>query len=782
MPILGICIALSGCAGGTSGGADCSKPSTVIASLKVWPTDVVVNQGETYTLAPETSNACGNSITGASFAWGSEDTSIISVNDYGQVTGLKTGKTRINVHPRSGPEGRPLEGGEATLVARVNVAVQAQLQTHPPIKSIRVYPPGPVVMAKGSTLQMAAQALDATGRQIPGIAFSWTSDWVDVATVDPQGGVVRALQAGLVKITAFPTSSSGVPPTVTVVTVLDVNGAPSPPPILTVTPADMLLSIGDVGQFEATVTDATSGVQLPATVTWTATPVGVVSLNPLPSQGVLLEVTGLAAGTAQVTPTATVGGFRVVGAPLPVTVLSKSGLAVGAGWQTVAALPLDLAQHRMSAVGNTLFITGGIAGDPTLGAGPREDVLRTRVGTGVDHPAGTLWATTTTLNPAPVQGWDLSPYSRSDDPYLRLINYCTYDPVCLSIKREAVLDVTNTITLPSRWVHYQVFGHAQSVWSNPATGQNRIFAVGGLDAQVDLGIYGPGSSNAVGPQQQRYSDLVLWGDVKADGTLPVSNAWFEGLRLPAGTYTGTDFVDDKPGRAYAATVVHNNRLYVLGGWGWIWKNSAQRYVGLNRPELLMADIDLLTGALKTPWWLPSLLPEPLNRHAVAMVGDWMVVSGGRTGSDETVTDQVSNRVYVSKVSSTNGWPGPWNQARPLPRPVQSHAMLNIPGTSYLVMIGGDDLYTGASADVYLTQMNLVTGALGPWQLLPPVPADASGVPGITGMGSAVVVQTVNGRKIAHIYVAGGGILSGLGPVGYEISRHTAVFRLDIEIP
>jgi uncharacterized protein YjdB len=60
----------------------------------------------------------------------------------------------------------------------------------------------------GSTVQLSAQALDAAGNPLSGVAFSWSSSDGGVASVNGSG-LVNAKKEGAVTITAAGGGKSG---------------------------------------------------------------------------------------------------------------------------------------------------------------------------------------------------------------------------------------------------------------------------------------------------------------------------------------------------------------------------------------------------------------------------------------------------------------------------------------------------------------------------------------------------------------------------------------------
>jgi len=753
IPILGILFALSGCSGAfsaSSGGGSCSEASPVVNSAVVFPVEPNLLPGESKPLATEMVNACGFVVSGATMGWTSSNPTVVSVDSAGHLTAQAIGTAAVIGRLIAGPGGRGLQSGEASVSVEATVRVVSARTGD--AKDLLIFPSDP----KGVLdvpVQLTAVPVDRFGNMVPGTTIEWTSDNPFAASIIG-AGLVAPTQIGQVGITAH-LSNAGVSPVslkTTQLTVQAVTGAAPPPPNVSILPASMTMYVGQVRTVQVSVTDPLTGEPVPASITWQMTPVGVVSLEPLIPPGDQARLTGLAAGSVQLVATATTSTATVVSDPAVVTVLSYDALIPGT-WTRTPNLPIDLSHHRMSAVNGHLFVTGGV-GSSFMHGGPVEDVFRALI-----YPGGLL---SDPLDPLSPSWWDHSYHYPSTDPKIRNFGACSgWDPACLYIWREAHGQVF------AQYVHYQVFDHAQTAWSN------HIYLAGGVDAQVDLGVQ-PEDPNAVGPDITNFSDRILMGDVWADGTLidwRESPSW----RIPDEGVVGPNLLD-VPGRSGSALAVHGQRLYLTGGWGWAQDMTTLSYTGRNHDTVWVTDLDPITGE-PLGWRETTPMPEPLNRHAMAVVGDWLVVSGGVTGIDQTVVDEVRATFRLGRVDPATGHISRWNLGRSLPKPLSRHAMLAIPGTNYLLVIGGDDLYS-ASPDVYLTDVNPYTGAMGGWRLLPPVPAEF----GLTGMAAEVVMGDNNGTPVARVYVSGGGPVATGGPANYEIGRGPQTWMLQFTPP
>lgn len=739
---LGILLPLAACAGASvGGGGSCGGADTAVTRLKVYPEALEIGAGDTFQLATQAKNACGFQVSGAKLAWESSDSFVASVNAFGKVSGRAGGSVRVTASVVGAPSGK-LEAAGGGASGSTNVTVSPFPQPSPPLTfTVVVLPPDPVVAA-GQHLQMTAMAVDGTGARVEGISFVWTSSRPDIAGINTNTGDVTAVVQGVTDITAHVVGAAVNPMGSTTLVVLDENGAPMPPPNVAVSPSGLVLAVGEARQVHATVTDTLTGSAITTAVTWVASVGGVVTLTPVSADGDVMRVTGFAPGATQLRARATVNGNTVESGPVGVRVLN-SVPGVSTDWTQVQSLPYlgGIYGHDMSVVDGRLFVTGGVTGNVTAG-GFREDVARADL-----QADGTLRRVGGAL------GWDRAAPPSDSDPAVRVLAPCVDDPLCMSILREA------TGTIPQRVVRYQVARHAQ------ASTDTHVYVAGGIDAQVDLGI-DPSDPGAVGPDVTRYSDRVLAGAVAADGTI----AWHEEDRIPA--LTLADGATDIPGRTAAALVRYHDWLYLLGGWNWV--DDGTRFVGRNRDEVLRAAIDPVTGNL-SPWALVGRMPEPLNKHAAAVAGDWLIVSGGSNGANETSPETITDAVYIARLDPATGdiVAGAWRQTRSLPRPLEYHRMVALPDDLRVVVVGGDDpSLSAASADAYLSEVDPVSGLLEDWLFLPELPVSD----GLTSLAAAAVGE-VGGAPAFRVYIGGGGVPQG-GDVS-NLLRYDDVYFIDL---
>jgi alpha-tubulin suppressor-like RCC1 family protein/uncharacterized protein YjdB len=142
--------------------------SQVPAAARIETTlDTLTWFGQTTRLTAVATDARGNEIAGAVFAWSSSDSGMARVDTAGVVTALDNGQATISATV-----------GET--VASVALAVAQQVTT------VTVSPTTATIDV-GATQQFAATAEDAGGTTVTGVKFLWVSANANVAVVDTTG-------------------------------------------------------------------------------------------------------------------------------------------------------------------------------------------------------------------------------------------------------------------------------------------------------------------------------------------------------------------------------------------------------------------------------------------------------------------------------------------------------------------------------------------------------------------------------------------------------------------
>ena len=164
---------------------------TAVASVRVSPTNLSLNVGQSAPLQAQTLDASNNPLPGRTVLWFTSNSSVATVNTSGVVTAVGSGTATITATS---------EGKSAT--AAVVVA--------PPPSTITVTPSSATVDV-GKTVQLNAVYRDGQGRTVSK-TFNWESSNTQVATVS-SSGKVTGRKEGTVTIKA---TASGITGTATI--------------------------------------------------------------------------------------------------------------------------------------------------------------------------------------------------------------------------------------------------------------------------------------------------------------------------------------------------------------------------------------------------------------------------------------------------------------------------------------------------------------------------------------------------------------------------------------
>ncbi|PYO65903.1 MAG: hypothetical protein DMD69_15945 [Gemmatimonadetes bacterium] len=250
----------------------------------------------------------GRPVAGQTFTWSSSDPAIATVDATGLATGLAPGSVTIT----------------ATAAGVVGTATLSVAQV---ITSVVVTPASATLDALGLAQPFTAIAQDANGNVILGRSFTWSAAPAGVATIDPVTGIATALANGITTITA---TTGGVSGTATLSVAQIVKS-------VVVSPASATLdAFGLTQQFSAVAQDANGNVVPGQTFAWSASPAGVVAIDP---------VTGLA--------TAVANGVATISA----TMAGVSGTAVLSVVQAVGSVVVSPATATLDALGLTQQFT-----------------------------------------------------------------------------------------------------------------------------------------------------------------------------------------------------------------------------------------------------------------------------------------------------------------------------------------------------------------------------------------------------------------------------------------
>jgi uncharacterized protein YjdB len=279
-------------------------------SVSIAPDAVTITAvGGTRDLVITVRDANGNIIGSPAVTWTSSNESVATVNASGRITAASPGSALIRA-----------TAGE--VFAEVPVSVSQAVST------IRITPSTAALDAFGARVSFTAEAIDAGGSAVPGVAFNWLTTTPGVLAVDAATGAAEAIGNGAATVIA----ASGTARGSAVVNVQQVAAS------ATVTPtAGEIPAPGGTLQYTAVVRDRNSNVIAGATPVWTSLDPAIATVN---------AATGLVTAQAEGTTTirAAVGTVNATGA---VTVLA--GAPVGEG--TLAGRVVDPANGNAPVAG-----------------------------------------------------------------------------------------------------------------------------------------------------------------------------------------------------------------------------------------------------------------------------------------------------------------------------------------------------------------------------------------------------------------------------------------------
>ncbi|HET7586349.1 MAG TPA: Ig-like domain-containing protein [Gemmatimonadaceae bacterium] len=254
---------------GKTGTANVTVNPVPVASVSVDPTSATLHPGDRLTLTATVKDADGNTLTGRTVVWSSDNPDAATVpTGSGTVTARNVGTAIISATAEG-------HSGSATISV---VPV--------PVASVDVTPSSSTLTV-GDAVQLTATPRDADGNALSGRDITWDSDNDAVATVNATGRVTTHAE-GDANITATVEGQIGV-------AAIHVN--PVPVATVTVSPSAPHVTVGDSVQLTATMKDAGGNTLAGRTVTWSSNSTGVATVD---ANG---KVHGVAEGSATITAT-----------------------------------------------------------------------------------------------------------------------------------------------------------------------------------------------------------------------------------------------------------------------------------------------------------------------------------------------------------------------------------------------------------------------------------------------------------------------------------------------
>ncbi|MBK6485420.1 MAG: Ig-like domain-containing protein [Gemmatimonadetes bacterium] len=239
-----------------------------MATIEISPTSIDIEVGATTQLTAAAKTASGSTLA-RTFSWTSTDPARATVSANGLVTGVATGSGIVIT--------ASVDGRSGSATASVRLA---------PVNTITVSLIAATLLP-GQMTTATAHLKDASGNALSGRTVAWTSSNTAIATVDA-GGLVTALAAGPVQITATSEGKSGTAALIVI-----------PPPVafVSVSLGTPTLSVGTTVQSTVVTRDA-GGIALTGrTVSYFSSAPAVASVS---SAGL---VTAIGVGSTTITAT-----------------------------------------------------------------------------------------------------------------------------------------------------------------------------------------------------------------------------------------------------------------------------------------------------------------------------------------------------------------------------------------------------------------------------------------------------------------------------------------------
>ena len=151
-----------------------------VTAVAVTPEHLMLIEQESATIAATARDAEGRVVTGQTFTWSTDDSTIAAVDATGRITAKRAGSAEIRVRV-------------AGITAKVFVIVNRV-----PVASIQAGPTA-LLLQIGGTKQLTAITRDAAGNVLTGRIVNWSTDSPLVAKVN-DAGLVTAVGPGYATI------------------------------------------------------------------------------------------------------------------------------------------------------------------------------------------------------------------------------------------------------------------------------------------------------------------------------------------------------------------------------------------------------------------------------------------------------------------------------------------------------------------------------------------------------------------------------------------------------
>ena len=196
-----IVVALTSWSCGSTGPGAIPKVAAVVVS----PATSTLAPNAQLPLRAEVQDGSGELVPDAAVTWTVQDPAIVSISEAGVVTALSVGTSQIaaNALGKSGiaivtVKAEPVNSGTVDSPGTGNQLTVASVTVTAPTRKVK----------PGSTLQLTAMAIDASGNAVPHEIFYWSSSNTNVATVTASG-LVTGRRPGDATITAQTSATGG---------------------------------------------------------------------------------------------------------------------------------------------------------------------------------------------------------------------------------------------------------------------------------------------------------------------------------------------------------------------------------------------------------------------------------------------------------------------------------------------------------------------------------------------------------------------------------------------
>lgn len=309
-----------------------APPALPPTTITVSAPDSTVMVGQSLQMTVVLRDKNGQEVVGAPISFTGRNATVLKVDPTGLVTGLAAGRSSVAV-------------SSSGLRTSIEFDVTPASGGPAPVNSVVVTTPTASVNV-GQSVQLLAQALDASGNPVNGVTFAWSSSNTGFATVSATGQV-SAVAPGTVSVTATANGKSG--------SVSITVQAPAPAVATVTTTVASPLTVGKTAQAVAIAKDAAGNVIPGVSFTWASSQTSKATIS---SSGL---VTAVAAGTTTITASSggqSGGATLTVQAPAVATVAVSVAATLNVGQSTQAtAVARDASGNVISGAAFTWSVS-----------------------------------------------------------------------------------------------------------------------------------------------------------------------------------------------------------------------------------------------------------------------------------------------------------------------------------------------------------------------------------------------------------------------------------------